>query len=94
MSNKVIVTKKPREVFQQDPEWKEYAIAREDINISLLRIIYDREDVQFALDHLKEEFQYDKRRKNVYFYSNKDIDGLKEFMQYADYDQNTPEILE
>jgi hypothetical protein len=92
--NKVILTKKPREVFQQDPEWKEYAIAREDINLSLLRIIYDREDVQFVLDHLKEEFQYDLRRKNVYFYSNKDIDGLKEFMVHMDYDVSEPEILE
>lgn len=92
--NKIIISKKPREVFQEDPEWKEYAIAREDINISLLRIIYDREDVQFALDHLKEEFQYDKRRKNVYFYSNKDIEGLKNFMQYSNYILEEPDILE
>jgi len=94
MSNKVILTKKPRDVFQQDTEWKEYAVARTDINLSLLRIIYDREDVKFVLDHLREEFQYDKRRKNVYFYSNTDIDGLKEFMQYTEYDINEPEILE
>ncbi len=92
--NKVIITKMPREIFQEDPEWKEYAIARTDINASLIKIIYDREDVQFVLDHLEEEFQYDKRRKNVYFYSNKDIIGLKEFMEHMDYSISEPEILE
>ena len=52
------------------------------------------EDVDFVLEHLKTEFEYDKRRKNVYFYTNTDIVGLKDFMQYMDYSITEPEILE
>jgi len=92
--NKVIISKKPQDVFQDDSEWTEYAIDRNDINTSLLRLIYDMEDVDFVLEHLKTEFEYDKRRKNVYFYTNTDIVGLKDFMQYMDYSITEPDILE
>ena len=94
MANKVIISKKPQEVFQVDPTWKEYAVKQEDVNESLLRIIYDMKDVKDVLNHLKTEYHYDKRRKHVFFYTNKDIDGLREFMQYLDYDISLPEILE
>lgn len=94
MANKVLVTKKPRKIFQDDPEWREYAILRKDINTSILRLIYDIEDVSEIEKHLETEFEFDKRRKNVYFYSNKDIIGLKNFMQHLDYEQDSPEVLE
>ena len=51
-------------------------------------------DVKDILNHLETEYNYDKRRKHVFFYTNKDIDGLREFMQYLDYDISLPEILE
>jgi len=92
--NKIIISKKPRPIFQDDSNWTEYKILRKDINESLLRILYAREDVGFVLKHLEEEFKYDERRKDVYFYSNADVEGLKNFMQYSDYYQNEPEILE
>ena len=94
MANKVIITKKPREIFRQDPDWREITVDRNDINSSLLRIIYDIEDVSFVEQHLENQFNFDNRRKNVYFYVNKDIEGLKNFMQHLDYEPDTPEILE
>lgn len=94
MANKVIISKKPQEVFQVDPTWREYAVKQEDINESLLKIIYDIDDVKDILKHLEEDYHFDRRRKHIFFYSNKDIDGLKHFMQYTNYSQNEPEILE
>lgn len=94
MANKVIISKKPQEVFQVDATWKEYAVKQEDVNESLLRIIYDTNDVKNVLNHLETEYHYDKRRKHVFFYTNKDIDGLREFMQYLQYDIDEPRILE
>ena len=94
MANKVIITKKPQEEFRNDSEWNEYEILREDINTSLIRVIYDIEDVEFVLRHLEDEFNFDNRRKNVYFYVNKDIEGLKVLMENLNYEPDTPEILE
>lgn len=94
MSRKVAISNRQEPTLQEDNEWKEYVIAKVDINESLLRIIYDRDDVGFVLDYISNDKKMDKRRKNIYFYSNEDIDGLKNFMQYLDYDQTSPKILE
>ena len=94
MSRKVAISNRQEPTLQDDESWKEYVIAKVDINESLLRIIYDRDDVKFALDYISNDKKMDKRRKHIYFYSNEDIDGLKNFMQYLDYDQTSPQILE
>jgi hypothetical protein len=92
--NKVIISKKPQPIFQEDNKWNEYAVKQEDVNESILRIIYGMEDVKDVLKHLETEYNYDKRRKHVFFYTNTDIDGLKNYMQYLQYDINSPDILE
>jgi hypothetical protein len=92
--NKVTISNRPEPVFQGDTEWKEYIIKKEDLNNTVLSLIYEREDVQFVTDYLEKHFKHDKRRKNVWFYVNKDIVGLKNFMQYLNTEQDSSDILE
>jgi len=94
MSNKVTISNRPEPVFQGDTEWKEYIINKNDLNETVLKLIYEREDVDFVMEYLDKHFKHDKRRKNVYFFVNKDVIGLKNFMQYASPEQDSPEILE
>ena len=92
--NKVCLSNRPEPVFQEDSEWKEFVIKKEDLNESVFKIIYDTDDVGFAIEYMEKHFKHDKRRKNVYFYSNSDIVGLKNFMQYIDTPLDEPNILE
>ena len=94
MANKVIISREDQEVFKNDSEWKEYAVKQVDVNESILKIIYDIEDVDNILNYFYNQYNYDKTKKNLYCYTNKDINGLKEFMHYLDYDINSPQILE
>ena len=92
--NKVTISNRPEPVFAGDSEWKEYVIDKNDINPTVLKLIYDRPDVDFVIEYLEKHFKHDKRRKNIWFFVNKDIDGLKGFMQYSNPEQDQPTILE
>jgi hypothetical protein len=92
--NKVAISKRPEPMFQEDSEWSEYVINKKDLNKSIWKIIYEREDVDFVVDYMEKYFNHDKRRTNIYVYTNKDIVGLKNFMQYLNPQQDSSDILE
>jgi hypothetical protein len=94
MSNKVAISNRQEPVFQGDSEWKEYIIDKNDLNDTVLRLIYEREDIEFVNEYLSKHFKHDKRRKNVYLYVNKDIEGLKGILINIEDIEVLPQILE
>jgi hypothetical protein len=96
MGNKVALTRTRNEELYNDSNWKELIYHTKDVNLDVVSIIYapinseGEEDLEkYVLPYIEKHFG----SNIVYFYVNKDIDGIKGLI-YEDINTEESNILE
>ncbi len=96
MGNKVALTRTRNLQLYNDSDWKELIYHTKDVNLDVLSILYapinseGEEDLEkYVLPYVEKHFG----SNIVYFYVNKDIDGIKGLI-YEDIVNEEPKILE
>ena len=95
MRHKVALSHSRKEIFCDDPEWKEIVYNKIDITYDVLSLIYSpaneegEKDLEEVYDYITKNFG-----NRIYFYVNKDIDGLKNFFSISEGESVKQQILE
>lgn len=78
MHNKVAVCNKRYDELLNDPEWKEIVYNKMDINHDVLCVLYNPKNEEGSLElHDINAYIQRNMKSRVYFYINKDVDGIK-----------------
>ena len=94
MNNMVAICRHRHEELLSDPQWKEVLYNRVDVTHDVLCILYNpigaegEKDLHDVLAYINKNFG-----TRIYFYINKDVEGLKNVFSITD-SIGAPEIIE
>jgi hypothetical protein len=96
MGNKVTLTRGRQLDLYNDSQWKEIIYHVKDVTLDMLSIIYNpkneegEKDLITTLAYINKNFG----GNYIYFYVNKDVDGIEGLIQHESTITETPQIEE